>query len=178
LTSYKKLNKFLIKLFLYPRCLKSSNNDASFQQQDSTSQAVNENFDEWLKYLFVLSCLNNELINLPTVQTSSDNDNSLVNNVNFVDFQLASIHTILELFFINNKFLLNNNTTTAKDLIKLPFINVDIKNRFQMLNNSETIKLIVTNVLTKKQIDFIFYESHIGELIGRMLWKYLGKIII
>ncbi len=140
-------------MFLYPRCMCPAT-DGSHTEN---------NFDDWLKYLFVLSCLN-----LEAMQDTIEYDHVF-------DFQLITIHTILELFYINNKLVLTDSPTS--DLTKLPFIKADIENRFKLLN-TDTMKLIVTNVFTTAQIDLIFNESYIGELIGRTLWSYLGEFCL
>lgn len=61
LQSFQILNKLLIKMLFFPREQHETSLDLCFNKSDSTSESLEDSFEEWLKDLFVISstsCLN------------------------------------------------------------------------------------------------------------------------
>ena len=137
LSSFKQLNKFLIKLFLFPRAYANNQQLNLIYATNDLNQNYHQ-FEDWLKDLFVMSCLSQ--------QTSDAN-----NHENIFEFQSITINTLLEFFFISESF-------------------------FSSLSSSinSNIKLLVTTVFTHKQLNLIYNESFIGQIIGQKLWSYLS----
>jgi hypothetical protein len=134
LSSFKQLNKFLIKLFLFPRAYANNQQLNLILATNDLNQNYHQ-FEDWLKDLFIISCLN-----------QSDNEN-------IFEFQSITINTLLEFFFISESFYSSLS-------------------EFNSSNSS--VKLLVTTVFTHKQLNLIYNESSIGEIIGSKLWSYLS----
>ena len=129
------MNKFLIKLFLFPRAY-ANNQELNLI---FTTNDLNQNyhqFEDGLKDLFIISCV------------------SQWDNENIFEFQSITINTLLEFFFISESFYSSLLTTD---------------NSF-----NSSVKLLVTTVFTHKQLNLIYNESSIGEIIGSKLWSYLS----
>jgi hypothetical protein len=92
LSSFKQLNKFLIKLFLFPRVY-ANNQELNLI---FTTNDLNQNyhrFEDGLKDLFIISCV------------------SQCDNENVFEFQSITINTLLEYFIISESFYSSLLTT-------------------------------------------------------------------
>ena len=130
LSSFKQLNKFLIKLFLFPlACANHEQINLIYTSNDSNQNYFQ--FEDWIKDLFVISCFSQN-----------------AEHENFFEFQSITINTLFEFFFISESVYSN-------------------------LSNFDN-KYLGTIVFTHKQLNLIYNESHIGQIIGQKLWSYLS----
>ena len=129
LSSFKQLNKFLIKLFLFPRAYANNQQLTLIFASNDLNQNYHQ-FEDWLKDLFIISCC------------LSQNDNE-----NIFEFQSITINTLLEFFFISESFYSSLTNTNDNSSVKLLVTTVFTHKQLSLIYNESNIGEIIGSKL-------------------------------